>query len=35
MSSPIRMGMGHDTMGMQGMGRIVTRGMVEDGYHGM
>jgi len=33
--SPVRpsMGMGHEVMG--GMGRRVTRGMVDDGYHGM
>jgi hypothetical protein len=42
MASPVRpgMGMGHDTMGVMGgmgsgMGRRVTRGMTEDGYHGM
>lgn len=30
------MGMGHDTMGVVGgIGRRVTRGMADDGYHGM
>jgi hypothetical protein len=30
------MGIGHDTMGVVGgMGRRVTRGMADDGYHGM
>jgi hypothetical protein len=36
MNSPIRIGMGHEAMGIPGgMGRRVTRGMVEEGYHGI